>query len=295
MPRWARQLDKRGGTRGNVANRDVRHRRDSVGAVLQASERSAQERRIGTTVRNGGSRRTFVASVPAGGLLAIVVAAVTLGGCATAAPTLASRFVRHGKPTIDLGGPPPPRASYKAARDAASRPIVEVSRYSPSVAEVEIQNLQLRKALLAVRLDPTLANHLEAAKAYQRLGIMDQAYDQLQGAAVLDTNSAAVNDAMARVWRDWGLPQLGLSNAYRAVHAAPSSATAKHTLGTLFYALGLRREAQSAFTEVVRLDPQAWYGWQNLCTLSLADGRTQEAITYCQRATAARRAELKKH
>lgn len=181
----------------------------------------------------------------------------------------------------------------ESSRTAALRRIVEVARYSPSASNVAVSDPRLKRALVAVHAEPTLVNQLEASQAYQRLGILDRAYDHLQLGAALDEHSPAVNDALARVWRDWGLPAMGLSPAYRAVHAAPRSATARHTLGTLFVALGLRREAAEAFKEAVSLDPQAWYGWQNLCGLAMADGRTQEAITFCQRATAARRAASK--
>ncbi len=293
MARWSQGLDSRGGIRGNVANRDVRHRRDPVGAVFQAPQRSAQARRIGTTVRDGRSQRTFATNILAS-QLAIVLAAASLGGCATAAPTLATRFVRQGTPTTDLGGPRPRPARFAAVRDAAARPIVEVAKYTPAAADFERQDPALRAALLALHEAPTLANHLLTARAYRRLGILDRAYDHLQRGEELESNNPAVLDATARVWRDWGLPGLGLSHAYRAVHAAPQSATARHTLGTLFYALGLRRDARGAFQEAVQRDPLAWYAWQNLCTLAMADGRTLEAIAFCQRATAARRSASKR-
>ena len=140
-----------------------------------------------------------------------------------------------------------------------------------------------------VRQAPALATHLAVAEEYRRLRIFDRAYDHLEKGARFDEHNAAVNDAMARTWRDWGLPGVGLSSAYRAVYAAPRSAVARHTLGTLLYALGRRADAEKAFRDVVSLDPSAWYGWQNLCHLAMADARTHDAIALCQRATATRR------
>jgi len=213
----------------------------------------------------------------------IAVAAAALCGCATKTPSLMSRFVRQGTPTTDLGGPQP-RVAKSTTGGAERRSIVAVSRYYPSAADFEGADPQLRTALAAVQVAPTLAHHLEAAGAYYARGILDRAYDHLQSGLLIDPSNAAAHDAIARVWRDWGLAHLGLSSAYRAVHAAPRSATARHTLGTLFYKLGLRREAEHAFREVVDLDPHAWYAWKNLCTVVMADGRTKEAIMHCQRA-----------
>jgi Flp pilus assembly protein TadD len=82
---------------------------------------------------------------------------------------------------------------------------------------------------------------------------------------------------------------MGLSHAHQAIHLAPDWAVAHNTLGTLLYSLGDRAEARAWFTEAVRLDPGAAYALQNLCTLSLAEGRTREAITQCRQAEAAAR------
>jgi len=282
---WARRYFWRGGTRGNVANRGVRHRRRSARALFQAAERPNQAGRVAS----GGRLAAAIA-------LRVWIAAfalICLGGCATAeAPTLASRLVRQGTPTINLGGTAPRRALMDPEGAPRARPIEEVSRYSSSGAAVETQDPQLRQALLALSLSPSTEHYLAVAGAYRRLGILDRAYDHLQRGAELDPQSAAVHDALARVWRDWGLPQFGLSSAHRAVHAAPRSATARHTLGTVLYALGLRKEAQLAFQETVALDPRAWYAWQNLCTLAMAEGRTKEAITLCRHAADTRPASI---
>jgi tetratricopeptide (TPR) repeat protein len=160
------------------------------------------------------------------------------------------------------------------------------------VTEVEVTDPGLRDALAAVRRAPTIATHLAAAREYQRLGIFDRALDHLDRGVAIDTFDPAVNDAIARVWRDWGMPGLGLAHAHRAVYAAPRSATARHTLGTVLHALGHLEEAENSFQEAAGLDPSAWYAWQNLCTITLKAGRTQQAILYCQRAASARTSAL---
>jgi predicted Zn-dependent protease len=171
--------------------------------------------------------------------------------------------------------------------------IRDVWRTSPAASDVDATDPGLRSALANLQSAPALATHLAAAQEYRRLGILDRAFDHLKAGALFDEHDPAVNDALARTWRDWGLPGMGLSNAYRAVYAAPRSAIPRHTLATLLLALGKRADAEAALREVVRLDPSAWYGWHNLCRMVMADGRTQEAIPLCQRAETARREHVK--
>ena len=266
-------LDFKGDKRGNLANRDVRRWWNSPRSVLQAPQRSIEARRVALS------------------LLALC-ATVWLGGCASAAPTLTRHLVRQGTPSVDLGGPSHVQSSRTAADSAAIpvQAIREVSRFTPSAANLEGGDSRLQAALALVRQSPALATHLAVAEEYRRLGIFDRAYDHLQEGARFDEHNAAINDAMARTWRDWGVPAMALSSAHRAVYAAPRSAIARHTLGTVLFALGRRGDAERAFRDVVSLDPSAWYGWQNLCHLAMADARTPDAIALCHRAASARRA-----
>jgi tetratricopeptide (TPR) repeat protein len=224
-------------------------------------------------------------------LVAAAAAAAVLSACAAKAhSTLTDRFITRGEAVTDFGGRPTHAArTPKPAKPIESR-IAEVTRYEPSSAAVDRRDPRLKSALAALAAAPTLEHYVEAAQAYQSLGILDQAYDNLQQAVALNPNSATANDGLARLWRDWALPQFGLSNAHRAVYAAPRSATARHTLGTLLYALGFREQAEKAFREAVALDSHAWYAWQNLCTVVMAGGRTKDAIALCQRADAERAA-----
>jgi tetratricopeptide (TPR) repeat protein len=209
-----------------------------------------------------------------------------MAGCSTATPSLTTLLVRQGTPAVDFGAeisPPPVRL-------ATARPAIrELSRVSPVASDLEAEDAGLRDALAAVRNVPSVATHLAAAREYRRLGILDRAIDHLEQGAAFDEYDPAVNDALARTWRDWGMPGLGLTSAHRAVYAAPRSAIARHTLGTLLFALGRTADAEANFRAAVGLDSSAWYAWQNLCRLTLDSGRTQESIVLCQRATAARR------
>jgi Flp pilus assembly protein TadD len=97
-----------------------------------------------------------------------------------------------------------------------------------------------------------------------------------------------VYEERARLLRDWGNPDLGLADAYRAVHLAPQSAAMQNTLGTLLYKLGRRQDAEDRFKQALTLDANAWYALANLCHSSLARGRTREATMQCRQATAVR-------
>jgi Tfp pilus assembly protein PilF len=67
---------------------------------------------------------------------------------------------------------------------------------------------------------------------------VDKAHYYLVKALELAPKEAATHEAMARLWRDAGMPHLALGDAYRAVHYDPVSAPARNTLGTVFQALG---------------------------------------------------------
>ncbi|MCC7178307.1 MAG: hypothetical protein IT177_07945 [Acidobacteria bacterium] len=225
-------------------------------------------------------------------LLSGAVLALAVGGCASGGTrTLADRFVRPGTPAVDLGGPRPLASRpAKAANPLENRSITRVpSRLSSSMSALESADPELRDAMWRLMLAPTSAHHLQVARAYRRLGIFDTAHDYLARSLTLNGPDPVVHDAMARLWRDWGQPGLGLSHAYQAVHLAPDWAVGQNTLGTLLFRLGHRADARARFEAAVRYDPGAAYALQNLCVAYQAEGRTREAITTCRRADAARR------
>ncbi|MEZ5287861.1 MAG: tetratricopeptide repeat protein [Vicinamibacterales bacterium] len=221
-------------------------------------------------------------------LAALLVAAA---GCASAGPPqLSDRFVRQGVPAVDLGGPRPAAAPRRSAAPRAPLTISNVpSRLSSSLSSLEAVEPALRDALFRLRLAPTVAHHVAVAEAYQALGITDTAYDYLQQSLAVNGPSALVYDRLARMWRDWGLPGIGLTYAHKAVFESPDWAAAHNTLGTLLHANGQRSSARGEFERAVAIDPLAAYAWQNLCVVYQAEGRTREAIHACHTARAAGR------
>jgi Flp pilus assembly protein TadD len=214
------------------------------------------------------------------------------GGClSTGSSSFAQRFVRHGKPAVDLGGTRP-----KSSRtDRAPAPVEHASitsvssRMSSSVSSLESVHPDLREATMRLRFAPTPGHHLEVARIYRRLKIFDTAHDYLSRSLVVNGPHPEVLDALARLWRDWGQPGQGLSYAHRAVYLDPKWATSHNTLGTVLFALGQRIEARKQFEVAVGLEPNAPWALQNLCVAYQAEGRTREAISTCRKADAARR------
>jgi tetratricopeptide (TPR) repeat protein len=142
-------------------------------------------------------------------------------------------------------------------------------------ATVEARDPALAAALLKLRLAPSAAQHRVVATEYQRLGILDAAFDQLTAAIRSDPRDATAYDARARLWRQWGYPLMGVADANRAIFYAPKSAAAYNTLGTLLGAAGRFEAARRAFERAVALDPAAAFARDNLSRLDrLASDRT---------------------
>jgi len=156
---------------------------------------------------------------------------------------------------------------------------------SPALT-LEAQDPALAKALLLLAAAPSAARHRDVADAYLRLGVSDQAHEHLSAAVKLEPHDADSWDRMARIWRDWGFPDLGVSDAHRAVYYAAASPVAHNTLGTILSALGRRAEARTEFERALQLDPTAAYALNNLCYTWTLDGQVRAAVTACQRALA---------
>ncbi len=124
------------------------------------------------------------------------------------------------------------------------------------------------------------------ADAYARLGILDEAHEHLTAAVTLNPRDAAAWDRLARIWRDWGFPHLGLTDAHRAVYFAPLSAVVHNTLGTLLQAIGRHEDARARYEHALQLDPAAAYALNNLCYSWAMAGHVSEAVSACQRALA---------
>jgi len=223
-------------------------------------------------------------------LLVVVAGLVVATACATASPNLADRFITRGTPAIDLGGPPVAMpgggGAFKAAA-AAARPArgTASGRSTVSMApSLESTSPRLRRSLAALALAPTSEHYLAVAHAYIAEGVRDRAYDHLVAGLEHDRRNAALHDAVARLWRDWGMHDRALTSSYTALHHAPRSAEARNTLGTILWALELRGPAIRAFADAADLAPDAWYAWHNLCQVALTSGLTRDATAYCQHA-----------
>jgi tetratricopeptide (TPR) repeat protein len=147
------------------------------------------------------------------------------------------------------------------------RPVPPASTQKALGGTVESQDPALAAALLRLALIPTPAHHRAVAEEYRRLQILDAAFDHLSAATRMNPKDAAAYDARARIWRDWGYPQLGMGDSARAVYYAPRSAAAHNTRGTLLAAAGLKEDALRDFEAALALDPEAAFAQVNKCRL----------------------------
>ena len=159
----------------------------------------------------------------------------------------------------------------------------------PSVTGAETAeqwSQDLAAAILHLAAEDTVEHEVELAQAYVRAGILDRASDHFAKAARLDPREAAAWDGLARIWRDWGFPHIGLGDAYRAVYAAPRSPAVRNTLGTILQYLGKGPDARAQFDLAVAFDPDAAYAHNNLCYSWLMEGIAGAASIACGRALA---------
>jgi tetratricopeptide (TPR) repeat protein len=125
-----------------------------------------------------------------------------------------------------------------------------------------------------------------AGDGYRAAGALSAAYGHYAAAVEQDRRDASSYEGLARVWRDWGLPALGLPDAQRAVYFDPDSASAHNTVGTLFAALGRFDAAGRAFARAAALDPEAAWAWSNRCYASFRQSALDAAEAECRRAIA---------
>jgi len=194
---------------------------------------------------------------------------------------------------VACGSHAPPRAAPAAgeAADSLEVYIGKVRRLSAAAPPkrapgptVETENDEVRTALHALGAGETAARHRRVAEAYRLAGILDLAYDHFSAASRLDSRDPAAYDGLARIWRDWGLPHLGLGDAQRALYYAPASASAHNTFATLLYALDQKAAARREFEQALALEPAAAYVWTNLCYASFQAGAFSAAGDQCRRA-----------
>jgi Flp pilus assembly protein TadD len=151
---------------------------------------------------------------------------------------------------------------------------------------IEASDPSLAAALARALASPSPEAYRAVAHEYKRLRVFDRAHQYLDQALAMDAADAATYDARARLWRDAGFADLGLSDAYRAVYYAPDSAPARNTLGTILQVLGHRGPARDEYARAARLDRTAAYALNNLCYTWVLDGEATKAIAACSQALA---------
>jgi len=221
-------------------------------------------------------------------IVGLTLAVSLSGACAThRSSSLADRFMvhRHQGNANPSEKNAPPSPTLEEAIGKMRRLMVE-ARPEPKTAlqTLESRDPELAQALADLKTFPTPERHVDVAAAYHTHGLLEQAYDYYMRALRLDPRYADAHDGLARVWRDWGLPSLGLGDAHRAIYYAPDSAAARNTLGTLLQSLGQNRDARQAYGLAARLDATAGYPLSNLCYLSFVEGNATQAIGECRAA-----------
>jgi len=210
-------------------------------------------------------------------LAACLVLASALGGCAT------KHSVLHDPKTA--------AQAAAAAEDSLEvfmgkvRARSEHQTVSPArAASIEASDPGLARARLLLEAHPSAAAHRAVAREYLRLGVLDMAHEHLTAAVAQDPADAAAWDGLARIWRDWRLPNLALPDAYRALHFAPKSPVVHNTLGTVLQALGYPKDARRQYERAIELDARAAYAWTNLCSERMLEGNSARAIDACKHA-----------
>ena len=212
------------------------------------------------------------------GVIALVVSAFLSGGCATGQRgSLSSLFVKPGTPAVDLGGPA--AAPQDDSKKSEPRP---GPRAEALGSTIENSDPRLAAALVMEKAVRTAETYLRVALEYKRLGILDASADHLQQALQVNPRFAPAHEELARVWRDWGLPDFGLGSAYRAIYFAPASASAQNTLGTILSALDRFDAARAAYRRALALEPDAGWALNNLCDLERRFGLAEDARAHCE-------------
>jgi len=210
--------------------------------------------------------------------MSVAIAVTLLAGCAARGQRAATP-ASVGSDTADL--------STNASLSEYIQKLRHVSANAkPQSAKEAAETLETRDPALAADLllvlsAPTAERHRLIAERYRELGVLDSAYRHFNDALALNPRDAAAYEGLARVWRDWGLPQLAIGDAHRATFYAPQSASARNTFGTIMQALGRYSDATAAYELASWLDPSAAYAVNNLCYLAFVDGRIDDAIDSC--------------
>ena len=211
-----------------------------------------------------------------------------VSGCAARQSPFAGRFVKPGEPTTSFDVQPvKPKTDGVGEYARRVRTLQANARTTLTLgATLESQDARIASAILRLAMDPSARSHHLLADAYRQAGVTDYAYKHWRLALRLDKCDSRAWEGLARLWRDWGSPELALSDAHRAVYCKPNSSSAHNTLGTILEALGQRQQARRSFELALQLDARAGFALSNLCYLALQDGDGRGAQESCTRALA---------
>lgn len=210
-------------------------------------------------------------------LVVCVLSSTFVGGCALRSPSAHDAADRNKN---DEGALSDYIASVQRAMTGARPPRAAVA---PRLEERDADLFALRAA---VQVAPSAERHRLLAEAYARRGVLDAAFDEFTAAIKLSPKDGPSYEGRARIWRDWGSPQMGLGDAHRAIYRSPSLPGPHNTLGTLLLKLGFLPEARHAFQEALARSPDTGYALNNLCYVTLMEGRALDAIDVCRAALA---------
>ena len=219
--------------------------------------------------------------------LVVAVGVLLHAGCAHhRTPSPADRFFLHKNARRTVQAPDAPPAPSLEESIGKIRQLMAAARPTPKAQAVTLEQRDPVLAAALKRLSEFTSdeNLCDVGAAYHRAGLIDQAYAYYTRALALNPRHAPSHEALARAWRDWGLPHLGLGDAHRAIYYAPRSASARNTLGTILHAIGRREDARVAYKTAIVLDAEAGYAFNNLCYLSFAEGNASQAIDECRTA-----------
>ena len=206
---------------------------------------------------------------------ACLMAALFAAGCAPRGYVSDYAGSRRPAPTDAAAAPQPNRKADR--KTGGSRTLAST---------LESSDGRLAAALLQLLGVPNAVTHRQVAREYRRLRVLDKAHEHYSSAVRLDPTDAESFEALARIWRDWGTPHLGLGDAYRAVYHAPRSASAANTLGTVLHAMKRIEDAKAWYARAILLEPTASYALNNLCYAEVMSGGDL-SIEMCHRAVAA--------
>ena len=229
---------------------------------------------------------TIVAFRLAGRSGAVLAMATLLNAACATAPKASVDTRGAARPALDASASTAPADGLATTigkvrhLSANARPAVTGGR------TIENSDPRLAAALLALATVPGGESHRLVAGEYERLGIIDTAYQHFRRALHFNPRDAAAHAGLARCWRNWGFPELALGDAQRAVYYAPISPEAQNTLGTILHAAGNRQAGRAAYLKAIELDANAAYALNNMCYVEFLEGRPESAARYCERALA---------